>query len=911
LSPIFLNVKYMKKLLISLWIVAGSFTSFAQIGTIKAILVDNDKQTPVASYPVWLNTTKFMTNEKGELNAEVPYGTYILIISGDEFETFSQKIELSSNEFDAGTVKLIPKTLNTSDVTPIDEQVISTDDLDNDKAEQNISGLLHSTSDPFVNLANFSLSAGNFRMRGYDASCFDIYINGLPMNDVENGRATYSDWGGLNNVTRNKVSINGIDAVNYAFGDMGGATNILMDAGNIRKQNNFSYSFSNRSYTHRLMYTYATGFNEKGWAYALSLSKRYAEKGYVKGTWYDAYSYFGSIEKKWNEKHNTGLTVFGSPYKRAMQAPATQECYDLIGSNYYNPNWGEQDGIVRNAKVRNVHQPMFILNDKYSFNDKVTLTTAIGYQFGRYGTTALNWYNANDPRPDYYRYLPSYQNTDTMDNYSYLYTTQYWIFSPDHYQINWNNLYQTNYLANQAGEPAHYIVEEQRKDNSQASYNIYLTWNINTVTTFSAGINGIIGKTHYFKTVNDLLGANYWLDVDQFSERDFPQNMTMLENDLNNPGRQVKEGDIFGYNYDINFHNHNVWGLFQQKLEHVDYYLQAQGSYSSFWRKGYMKNGRYPDNSYGKSDVNSFINFDAKAGITYKITGRHFLRLNASMASNAPVAENSFINARTSDRVAANLDNEQIISGEASYIFRGLKGIARITAYQTYFNNLTDIKSYYDDQLQTFVNILLQNMDKVHQGIEVGAEIKLNTDFSLIGGYNFGNYRYTSRADATISYDNGSKADTSETIYQKYFYVPGPQQAGSMGIKYRNSKYWFASINFNYFDKNYLDFAPERRTEGAISTLGPGDPLITQITEQEKISGGYTLDISIGKSWKIGTYYLAINANINNLLDNKDLITGGYEQMRFDYTGKNLLKFPPKYFYGYGRTYFLMLTFRF
>jgi hypothetical protein len=900
----------MKNLLISLWIIAGSIASYAQNGTIKATFVDNDKQVPISSYPVWLNTTKFMTNEKGELNALVPYGTYILVVSGDEFETFSQKIELNSNEFDAGSIKLVSKSLNTTDVSTTTEQVISTDDMDNDKADQNISGLLHFSNDAFVSIATYSLGAGNFRMRGYDASNYDVYINGLPMNDAESGRASYSDWGGLNNVTRNQVFSTGIDATNYAFGNIGGSSNMLMDAGNIRKQNNLSYAFSNASFTHRLMYTFATGMNEKGWAFAFSLSKRYSEKGYVKGTWYDAYSYYASAEKKWNDKHSTGLTIFGSPYKRAMQAPATQECYDLVGSNYYNPNWGYQDGIVRNAKVRNVHQPMTMLTDKYTFSDKLNLTTSIGYQFGRFGTTALNWYNANDPRPDYYRYLPSYQN-DTIDPYAQIYTTQNWTSSPDNYQINWDKLYQTNYLANIAGEPAHYIVEEQRKDNSQASYNSHLTWNIKNNTTISAGINGIIGKTHYFKTVNDLLGANYWLDVDQFAARDFPQNNTMLENDLNNPDRHVKVGDIFGYNYDIDYSNHNLWALFQQKLSHVDYFLQAQGSYSSFWRKGYMKNGRYPDHSYGKSEVNSFMNYAVKAGVTYKITGRHFLEANVAILSAPPIAENSFINARTSDRVVSNLINEQILSGDASYIYRGIIGTARITAYQTYFNNQTEIHSYYDDQLLTFVNILMQNVDEVHQGIEVGAEVKLNMDFSLTGGYNLGNYRYTSRPNATVTYDNGSKADTTETIYQKNFYVPGPQQAGSFGIKYRNSKYWMASANINVFDKNYLEFAPERRTVAAIANLGPGDPQIATITEQQKLDGGYTIDLSVGKSWKIGTYTLAFNASVKNLLDNKELISGGYEQMRYDYTTHDIGKFPPKYFYGYGRSYLLMLTFRF
>jgi len=232
----------MKNFLITVFLLAGSIISNAQNGTIKAKFVDKDKKTPISALPVWLNTSKFITNENGEIAASVPYGNYILVVSADEFETFTQKIELNAGEFDAGTIEIAVKAVNQSDVTTVDEQSIASDDID-DKSNQNINGLLHSSSDPFTNAASYNLSAANFRIRGYDASNISIFMNGLPMNDVENGRATYSEWGGLNNVTRNKVFSHGIDATNYAFGNIGGSTNIFVNAGSIRKQNNLSYAF--------------------------------------------------------------------------------------------------------------------------------------------------------------------------------------------------------------------------------------------------------------------------------------------------------------------------------------------------------------------------------------------------------------------------------------------------------------------------------------------------------------------------------------------------------------------------------------------------------------------------------------------------------------------------------------------
>ena len=204
----------------------------------------------------------------------------------------------------------------------------------------------------------------------------------------------------------------------------------------------------------------------------------------------------------------------------------------------------------------------------------------------------------------------------------------------------------------------------------------------------------------------------------------------------------------------------------------------------------------------------------------------------------------------------------------------------------------------------------MYHINKVHQGIEFGAEIKATSAISVVPVVSIGNFRYTNRPDATISFDNGSKPDTNEVIYCKNFYVSGtPQTATSLGFKYFK-KYWFGNLNFNYFDQMYLDFNPERRTSYAISNLGSGDPLISQITQQEKLKAGATIDVSIGKSWKFKKYFLNFNFSISNLLDNQEIITGGYEQSRFDFATKNLAKFPPKYYYSFGRTYFLNVSFR-
>ncbi|MCX6272960.1 MAG: TonB-dependent receptor plug domain-containing protein [Bacteroidetes bacterium] len=781
-------------------------------------------------------------------------------------------------------------------------------DMETDNQGQYISGLLHSTSDIFVSTAGYTLGAAYFKIRGYDPEYSTVYMNGIQVNDPENGRPTWSEWGGLNDATRNKEVVNGLAPAAYGYGDIGGSTNISTRASLFGKQQKFSYSYANRAYNHRLMYTASTGLMKNNWSFAFSVSRRWAEEGYVSGTFYDSWAYFAAAEKKINNRNSIALTVYASPTIRGMQGGSTQEVYDLTGDHFYNPNWGYQDGEKRNAKVRKTHEPMIILNHYWKPDEKTKVTNSIGVSFGRNGTTALNWYNARDPRPDYYRYLPSYETDPAV----IAAMTTAWQTDQSHSQINWNNLYQANYLANTEGKQANYVVEERRQDHTEFNYNLLVNREINQHISFTGGLDLSAYTGRHFKVMSDLLGGKYWVDIDQFSQRDFSMDTVTLQNDLNNPNKIIKVGDKYGYNYNIRVNNGNVWGQWEFSYNRFDFFAAANVSYTQFWRDGKMKNGRAPDNSYGESAKKSFINPGVKGGFTYKLTGHHFFQTNAAFQSKAPLARNAFISPYIKNTYAHDLKSELNISGDISYIYRGDRFNARVTAYQTIFKDQSEIMSYYHDDYLTYVNMSLTGIDKIHQGMEVGVEWKATTALSFSFVAALGNFIYTSRPTAVISTENGSRPDTMETVYQKNFYVSGtPQNAGSIGFRYAAPKYWYFNGNINYFEKMYLDFNPQRRTSAAITNLGPGDPLIQTITEQQKLNHGFTLDASIGKSLRYKAYTINLNVSVNNILDNQDLITGGYEQLRFDYTGKNIDKFPPKYFYGYGRSFFINLGVRF
>lgn len=118
----------------------------------------------------------------------------------------------------------------------------------------------------------------------------------------------------------------------------------------------------------------------------------------------------------------------------------------MAGTNYYNPNWGYQNGKVRSARVEYRHQPTFILNHEWTPKDNMNLTTAMGYSFGERSLSTIERnMNVDDPRPDYYKYLPSYlsDSTEAEDRDQ---LTQLIKNDPNILQINWDRLYDVNRL---------------------------------------------------------------------------------------------------------------------------------------------------------------------------------------------------------------------------------------------------------------------------------------------------------------------------------------------------------------------------------------------------------------------------------------------------------------------------------
>ncbi|MGZ3882617.1 MAG: hypothetical protein ACXVP0_09415 [Bacteroidia bacterium] len=797
---------------------------------------------------------------------------------------------------------------------------------DGDLEQQDVSALLQSSRDLFTRYASFQFGSARYRMRGYMAENQMVMINGVNVNNLETGYSSWSNWGGLNDVTRFVENRYGVVASQLNFTGAGGYTNIDSRASSFRKGTRVSYASANRIFQNRGMITHSTGMMKNGWAVTLSASFRQgdaqnAPKLYAPGTYFNAFSFYAAVDKRLNDRNLLSFTGFYSPIEQGRSQAETMEAYQIAGSNYYNGLWGYQNGKVRNSSVSKTKRPMFMLSHIHEADKDTKLTTTVYYTFGKSSLSALNWNNAPNPHPDYYRYFPSYSTTsgDTAGGNA---VAGNWANNVNTRQINWDQLIAMNQanlysLPGQGGPPnttetrARYIVEDRVEDMKNVGFNSVLNKRKGNFF-ISAGLNGNIYRNRKYKIMDDLLGATFWLDVDQFAEN-LGVDDSFKQNDISNPNRKVYKGDKFGYDYSINENRGEGWAQAEYNMKALDVYAGFTLSDNVIWREGFLANGKFPTTSKGVSQKVNFFNYGFKGGLTYKLSGRQYITANGLYQLRPPEASNTFIAPRVRNDVVTGIKDERVLSTDVNYIlhYPGFK--ARLTYYYAQFNNQTWVRTFWSDLYNNNVDLIMRGVNQTHQGIEVAVDKTLFTVHSLQGVFGYGQYVYTNQPKLSAYQDNNNVSlYTDRTVYLNNYKVGGtPQMVLGLGYKYTGKKYWFAGVNFNYFDQIYVEPNPDRRTAESIGKyVDTESNSYNPITKQEKLPGYFIVNLNAGKSFRIAKkYFMNFNFSINNLLNNQKTRTGGYEQLRWDYS--NINQFANKYYYMQGITYMAMVNFSF
>ncbi|WP_396157889.1 carboxypeptidase-like regulatory domain-containing protein [Flavobacterium sp.] len=915
----------MKKLVLSLlFLFQAIFVMSQNQSTVKGKVVDSKSQSPLGSVKVMLQSNEqfVTTNSLGEFQISgISVGNQILVISVDGYNTQNFAIEVVANQtLDVGLLFLDEDITSEQQLSLV---TITENDLgDDNSGSESTAGLLQSSRDAYQQAAAFNWGQARFRMRGLDNEYGVTMINGISMNKIYDGRPQWSNWGGLNDATRNQEFTLGSAPSDYTFGGILGTQEINTRASLYRKGTRISMAGTNTNYSWRSMVTHNSGLMENGWAYSISGSRRWAQEGYFEGTDYGANSFFASVEKRINKKHSLNFTAIYAQNTRGKSSPNTDEVNNLKGIKY-NSYWGWQDGKKRNSRDKDVEEPILMLSHYWKISDKTTLNTNVAYQTGSIGNSRLDYQTANSPDPTYYKNLPSYF-FNLGDSAGATAAQNYFL---NNSQINWNTIYYANQNSSVNAGKSVYALYEDRTDDKQITANSILFSDLSDNVKLNAGASIKKLKSHNFQNMLDLLGGQYFSDVDPFYSGD------QTQSDLNNPNRQIKVGDEYGYNYNLNAIVADAFTQFKFTYKKVDFYLAQSFSKTQYQREGLYRNGIYANTSFGKGSKQNFENFGFKGGLTYKITGQHLLDFNGVYMTKAPNMRNTFANARINNNITPELTSETIASLDASYVVRTPKFKARVTGFASRVQNATEISFFYAEGIgedvdgndqDSFISELLTGIEKRNFGAEIGLEYQFTSTIKGTVAASYGQYLYGDNPNLKINDDAQATLTNTQPVvdfgkaYLKNYRLPGmPQTAASLGLEYRDPNFWWVGANINYLADSYLDISNITRTDNfslnsiGISYPGATEEAVRQALKQEKFANFNLLNLTGGKSWRIDTTTIGFFASINNVLDTT-YKTGGFEQSRKatfpDLQADNANgtpSFGSKYFYGYGRTYFI------
>ncbi|MET2986389.1 TonB-dependent receptor [Aureibaculum conchae] len=896
-------------LALNLFLLFTLFNYAQSTGALKGALLDYNTQKPLENVIVKIIDTHIseLTNTEGKfLILNIPLGDNIVEISLKGYETQRYPIYVSENQtLDLGIIYLY-----TEDATFDDSDQLVWND---DNPYENNQSQYSNSKDVFLKRVGFDFSPTFFSFRGYDASQSKILLNSIDITNQYNNRPLWNTFSGLNDIARNRQSTIGLSYSKQNFGGLSGTTFIKAIASEMRPGLRISSSFSNKNYVGSTMATYNSGLQENGLAYSISASRRWGNEGFVDATLYDAFSLFGAISYKINDKNNINATAIYAPSRKGQTTAITERVFNEFGSSY-NPYWGWQEDEKRNSSISEFKAPIFMLGHRFT-TKKSTISTNISYQSVNQKNSRLDYTDAPNPYPNYWKYLP-----DIAEN-------------P---QISWLNIYETNLNATNIpdGGSARYLLYNLVKNDNIFTVNSVLNQIINENQNFDFGISFKNSKSENFATPKDLLGAVFFIDVNPFTLIDGkPSKNDML-------GKENKGlGDKIKYNFDLNARQLSSFAQMQFQYDKTNAFISVNYTNTAFQRNGKFLTQSYENNSLGKSEKLAFNDFAIKAGMNYQLLPNHSFQLNTAYITKAPMIQNSFVNIRENNAIVPNLVSEKIISADASYLINTPKLQSRLTGYFTDFRDGTKVNSFFAEigSGADFFQEVITNIDKRHIGLEFGLEYEIIPNLTGSAVVAFGQHTYTKNANVGVNFDtagfsedlinNTGFIDLGETYLKNYKVANGPQQAYSIGLFYKNPKDWWINASCNYFSNGYLDISAITRTESFFNNPNDyGQPfnnidfdLARKLLRQEKFDNYSIINLSAGKSWKFKTINLKLVGSIHNLFD-VNYKSGGYEQSRTaNYgalvadteNGADQRNFGPKYWYGFGRTYFINLALSF
>lgn len=797
----------------------ASATIFAQ-GTVTGTVIDSETNSPLPGAnvrEVGANNGD-ITDFDGKFSLKVDKATGTIEISFVGYKTKNVTFSVSGGTQDLGDIILnvdegaldevvvTTYSLAIDRKTPVAVSTIKAAEIETKIGNQEFPEVLKSTPGIYANKAGGGFGDAELRMRGFEGENIAVMINGVPVNDMENGRVYWSNWAGLADVTQTMQTQRGLGAAKVAVPSIGGTVNIVTKSTQAKKGGNVYAATGNDGYT-KFGATVSTGKTENGLAATVSAS-RTTGNGYVDGTEFEGYSYFINVAKEFNENHELSFTAFGAPQRHGQrQNRYLIETYRESDRGIrFNGDWGYLNGQVTHIEDNFYHKPQMSLNDYWHINDNTLLSTALYASFGTGG--GGGWAGSNK-----FGLYSEYRDGALQP-------------------VNLNKIVDENIENGADGSET--ILRASRNDHNWFGALSTLSTKLTEDIDLLAGIDLRYYKGKHFQEVTDLLGGQYWYD----------------DANANNPVNLAQVGDRISY-YDDGI---VLWegGFLQAEYSKNDFdaFVSLAASNTSYKRIDYFN---YLDSDpQQETDYYSFFGYQVKGGVNYNFTNSSGVFANIGYFEKAPFFDAVFLN--FVNDVNPDAQNQKIFSTELGYTFRNDKLKANVNVYRTKWSDRSLIYSYNNpDGSLGVANIL--GVDALHQGLEVDFEYHPFDELTLTGFGSFGDWKWANDVTGVNIYDDEQNLVDEVNLYIKDTKVGGsPQTTAGLGLDYEFLKDMRLRANGNYYGDFYSDFDPVSRNS-------------PDAAEVWKLPNFATLDLGLTYDFDFGGFKTTLNANVYNVTD--------------------------------------------
>lgn len=817
-------------------------TAFAQT-TIKGTVVDADSKESIIGANVYVKGTTngtstsldgsftFKTNQSGDQTVVINFVGYTMI---------EKSVSLNGGEVDLGSVELGTDAIGLKEVnivasvaidreTPVAMSTLTAEKIERELGSQELPEVLNTTPGVYATKQGGGFGDSRINVRGFDQRNIAVMINGVPVNDMENGWVYWSNWSGLGDAIKTIQVQRGLGASKLAISSVGGTMNLITKTTDATKGGSFSASVTDYGNT-KMLLSLSSGKMENGVAVSF-VGSRTQGPGYVDQTWVDAWSYFFSVSKQFNDKHLLSFTAFGAPQKHGQRLfTVSQEVFDTYG-NKYNQHWGWLDGQQVMERENYYHKPQMQLNHYWNISEKTFLATAVYAGFGTGGGTGrlgsnpgfvngqINWEGA--------------RTSNQTHNDSIFFDGGVW---------GDGELIQDGKVVAQ-GQAAKTIIRNSVNNHQWYGLISTLKHNFNDNLKLMAGVDARYYLGQHYREVRNLLGADFYVERYRYAVDGVA-------------GRSVlaRTGDRIDYDNDGIVSYGGLFGQLEYSKDKLSAFLTASGALTS-----YTKVDRYNfvDPAQQKSEAVVQPGFNVKFGANYKVSRAHNVYANAGYYSRAPYFDFVFVNFNQGslDPISQIL-NEKITAAELGYGYTKSYASFRLNGYYTMWNDRSITKGFTDGLGNDFT-ANIQGFSQTHAGIEADLTVNVTPQFQLGGMASLGSWVVNSDVSAPIFDDSGAPVDTVNIYADGLFVGDAPQTQAGIFAKYNFSKDFFVSVNYQHNSRLYADFDPTTRTN--IATAG------VQVEELPAIN---FIDVHAGYNFKFGNYNAYAGVNCYNLLNN-------------------------------------------